>query len=107
MATVTIASLRGPEKVIPYSAVIYDNALDLTYVNTAPRTSRASTRSRHPGHVAILGGPRPGSGGDGGPERSARSTTSAVRMNDTEPRTLMRDHQFQPQVPSAAGSPWP
>jgi hypothetical protein len=65
MATVTIASRRGPEKVIPYSAVIYDNdGSTWSYVNTAPRTF---TRERIAvlvirGHVAILGrGPAAGS----------------------------------------------
>ena len=65
MATVTIASRRGPEKVIPYSAVIYDNdGSTWSYVNTAPRTF---TRERIAvivirDSVAILGkGPTAGS----------------------------------------------
>jgi hypothetical protein len=37
--TVTVAGRRGPYKVIPYSAVIYDNdGSTWTYVNTATRT---------------------------------------------------------------------
>jgi hypothetical protein len=39
VATVTVAGRRGPSKVIPYSAVIYDNdGSTWTYVNTAART---------------------------------------------------------------------
>jgi hypothetical protein len=64
-ATVTVAGRRGPEKVIPYSAVIYDNdGSTWSYVNTAPRTF---TRERITvlvirGNVAILGrGPTAGS----------------------------------------------
>lgn len=64
-ATVTVAGRRGPEKVIPYSAVIYDNdGSTWSYVNTAPRTF---TRERITvlvirGNVAILGrGPAAGS----------------------------------------------
>ena len=39
LATVTVAGRRGPHKVIPYAAVIYDNdGSTWTYVNTAERT---------------------------------------------------------------------
>ena len=39
VATVTVAGRRGPYKVIPYSAVIYDNdGSTWSYVNTAART---------------------------------------------------------------------
>src|SRR6476619_7613176 len=39
VATVTVAGRRGPYKVIPYSAVIYDNdGSTWTYVETAART---------------------------------------------------------------------
>jgi hypothetical protein len=65
MATVRIASRRGPEKMIPYSAVIYDNdGSTWSYVNIAPRTF---TRERIAvlvirGNAAILGkGPAAGS----------------------------------------------
>jgi len=65
MATVTVASHRGPEKVVPYAAVIYDNdGSTWTYVNTAARTF---TREHIAilvirGNVAILGkGPAAGS----------------------------------------------
>jgi hypothetical protein len=64
-ATVTIGGRRGQQKVIPYSAVIYDNdGSTWTYVNTAPRTF---TRERISvlvirGDVAVLsGGPEAGS----------------------------------------------
>ena len=65
MATVAIPGRRGPEEVIPYSAVIYDNdGSTWTYVNTAARTF---TRERITvvvirGGVAVLSaGPAAGS----------------------------------------------
>jgi len=52
MATVTVASHRGPEKVVPYSAVIYDNdGSTWTYVNTA-----AGTYERKPITVTDIDG---------------------------------------------------
>jgi hypothetical protein len=39
VAKVALAGRRGPHKVIPYAAVVYDNdGSTWTYVNTAPRT---------------------------------------------------------------------
>ena len=57
VATVTVAGRRGPYKVIPNSAVIYDNdGSTWTYVNTATRTfmrERITVRVIH-GETAVL-----------------------------------------------------
>jgi hypothetical protein len=53
VAAITVAGRRGPYKVIPYSAVIYDNdGSTWTYVNTSGRTFR-----RMPITVRVIQGP--------------------------------------------------
>ncbi len=64
VATVTIAGRRGPYKVIPYSAVIYDNnGSTWSYVNTAARTfmrERITVRVIRGATAIVSQGPAPG-----------------------------------------------
>jgi hypothetical protein len=63
-ATVTVAGRRGPYKVIPYSAVIYDNdGSTWTYVETAARTfmrERITVRVIRGGTAVVSRGPAAG-----------------------------------------------
>ena len=67
---------RGPYKVIPYSAVIYDNdGSTWTYVETAARTfmrERITVRVIRGGTAVVPGTRGRGHGGDGGGARAAR-----------------------------------
>jgi hypothetical protein len=64
VATVTVAGRRGPYKVIPYSAVIYDNdGSTWTYVETAARTfmrERITVRVIRGGTAVVSRGPAAG-----------------------------------------------
>jgi|SRR6478672_4131268 hypothetical protein len=64
VATVTVAGRRGPYKVIPYSAVIYDNdGSTWTYVETAARTfmrERITVRVIRGGAAVVSRGPAAG-----------------------------------------------
>jgi hypothetical protein len=64
VATVTVAGRRGPYKVIPYSAVIYDNdGSTWSYVNTAARTfmrERITVRVIRGATAIVSQGPAPG-----------------------------------------------
>ncbi len=64
VATVTVTGRRGPYKVIPYSAVVYDNdGSTWTYVNTATRTfmrERITVRVIRGGTAVLAQGPAAG-----------------------------------------------
>jgi hypothetical protein len=64
VATVTLDGRRGPHKVIPYSAVVYDNdGSTWTYVNVAPRTflrQRIGVGAIDGSTAVLVSGPAPG-----------------------------------------------